>query len=49
MLTSSGQAASLLSVLNLCSAGDSIVSVSGVSPADISVLVVWEASREGNA
>lgn len=23
--------------------------ISGVSPADISVLVVWEASREGNA
>ena len=30
MLTSSGQAASLLSVLNLCSAGDSIVSVSTI-------------------
>lgn len=40
MLTSSGQAASLLSVLNLCSAGDSLIAVSTIYGGTINLLGV---------
>ena len=56
MLTSSGQAASLLSVLNLCSAGDSIVSVStiyggtvnlfGVTLKRFGIECIWQMRRQ---
>lgn len=40
MLTSSGQAASLLSILNLCSAGDSFVSVSTIYGGTVNLFAV---------
>ena len=40
MLTSSGQAATLLSILNLCSAGDSFISVSTIYGGTVNLFAV---------
>ena len=44
MLTSSGQAASLLSILNLCSAGDSFIAASTIYGGTINLFGVTSAS-----
>lgn len=51
MLTSSGQAASLLSILNLCSAGDSFIAASTIYGGTINLFGVtlksWASSASG--